>query len=700
MKNDKLVVHPLFDDQVNSFTLVESNDTNESAFDSKLVEEHIEKKLNNFGINNYRVDLKIKGFYSDQPPEEKFFYVENTDAKNLYLYFGHCAVRRYRSSAQKEIGLQVSNPHYLKCIDKKLALNAFAIGIYQNTHPKSPRLYYIFKISEWFESDNFSLEDCHKRNGAKETSSNSFFANHELDSLPALNSEKGMHFREADGRKILTFTEVAFNEFVKNISNINSYFGTNSPNNDRSYDQSYPQNSIQLSKPFILLAGISGTGKSRFVREQARLSSTDEASDGKPENFEIVSVRPDWHEPSDLLGYVTRLSGKPQFVSTDVLKFMVRAWKAIAPSVEEFKDGKFTFKADLKPFWLCLDEMNLSPVEQYFADYLSVLETRKIEGDLYNCDPLIKPTLFDEVLSDIDELSDEYKDRKKTLAKSLGLESSNELFEAILKNGIPLPYNLIVAGTVNMDETTHGFSRKVIDRALTLDFGEFYPSETILGDNFNAFFETKVTDKKLSYPTATSPENVFTQIAGVDAGKLSYNFFNKVNFVLKGTVFELAYRALKELLLAVQSFDPKSQDELCAVWDDFLMMKVLPRIEGDEDKLAFYDKNDKGEFVYKHDLLKELEDLLSGTQALSHSKEETKSNTGDLQRGDESIDSQIDDNLKSSGRVELEMLKPIWEGKVRPDLLREVSGNIECRSRKKIEQMQAKLKRGFTSFWP
>lgn len=50
-------------------------------------------------------------------------------------------------------------------------------------------------------------------------------------------------------------------------------------------------------------------------------------------------------------------------------------------------------------------------------------------------------------------------------------------------NGIPLPFNLIVAGTVNMGETTHGFSRKVVDRALTIDFGEFFPN------NYDGYYD-------------------------------------------------------------------------------------------------------------------------------------------------------------------------------------------------------------------
>ena len=139
-----------------------------------------------------------------------------------------------------------------------------------------------------------------------------------------------------------------------------------------------------VNKPFLLLAGISGTGKTRFVREQAKTSQQ------FAETYCLTSVRPDWHEPSDLLGYISRLNGAAEYITTDVLQFIAKAWRAIADSdltvgMQESEDqGKRLVVAgerdaldEVLPYWLCLDEMNLAPVEQYFADYLSVLETRE-----------------------------------------------------------------------------------------------------------------------------------------------------------------------------------------------------------------------------------------------------------------------------------------------------------------------------------
>ncbi len=382
-----------------------------------------------------------------------------------------------------------------------------------------------------------------------------------------------------------------------------------------------------LSKPFLLLAGISGTGKSRFVREQANRSSGEDA----PSNYELISVRPDWHEPSDLLGYVSRLGDNaPHFVSTPTLKFMVSAWKNINPAAEELSANRFHNKDAVLPYWLCLDEMNLAPVEQYFADYLSVIETREWTDDGYRCAPILKADV-------IKGLSDKGID---ALKNDLGLETGfDALWDYFCAQGVPIPYNLIVAGTVNMDETTHGFSRKVIDRALTVDFGEFFPND------FDAFFDgSQKQPIVLSYPTGSEAKEE------TDAAVRSRQFLKDLNeSALKGTAFEVAFRALNELLLSVQSFAPYSDNdsaELQAVWDDFLMMKVLPRIEGDRDKVE-----------------------------------------------------QVLDKLK----ITLEsQLSDIWpDEKKRPDLWRVTEDLIPCRSKVKIKWMQDRLeKSGFTSFWP
>ncbi|WP_224554234.1 MrcB family domain-containing protein [Pectobacterium versatile] len=412
--------------------------------------------------------------------------------------------------------------------------------------------------------------------------------------------------------------------------------------------------SIPLPKPFLLLAGISGTGKSRFVSKQAETTGSSE------ETYCLVSVRPDWHEPSDLLGYTTRLNNNAEYVTTDVLQFIVKAWKAIAETGVQIAENKTAgHRNDLHaipPYWLCLDEMNLAPVEQYFADYLSILETREWEwkGDefIYQCDPLLKASVI-KLLS---------PDKQNALCTSLELDPTSALWLEFSENGIGIPFNLLVAGTVNMDETTHGFSRKVIDRALSFDFGDFFPND------FDEYFSPTIIPKKLSYPIYSSAVKNKARLPAIDAdGKKSIAFLQSLNIELDNTSFKLAYRALNELLLSVISLQPENDEALQAVWDDFLMCKVLPRIEGDSDKLAQHNI-DQSLLVRLSGILREQLSLVWPKQQASPEQQNSPA--------------------------------------VRPDFYREKQQDgatimIACRSRAKIDWMQNKLvQSGFTSFWP
>src|SRR5690554_1028896 len=390
----------------------------------------------------------------------------------------------------------------------------------------------------------------------------------------------------------------------------------------------------KLSKPFLLLAGISGTGKSRFVRQQARPDQS---------NYQLVAVRPDWHEPSDLLGYISRLSGTAEYVSTPLLGFIVRAWQELLDNGCTLDGERLTGTREqldaVLPYWLCLDEMNLAPVEQYFADYLALIETREwywpdADSFEYSCNPLL-------VADTLKELGEE---AQQNLAVKLGLEAESELWQHFIEHGIAIPPNLIVAGTVNMDETTHGFSRKVIDRAMTFDFGEFFPNE------LDDYYAGSINQVSLTFPRYSSGRDALPE---TDA-QASIQFLQAINAVLKSTPFELAYRALNELLLAVHSHAPDNNADLQAVWDDFLMQKVLPRIEGDADKLQQNAQDN---------LLTRLQQVL-----------ETR-------------------------------LGEIWdEDRSRTDFYRVQNDQpmqIPCRSRHKIRWMLDRLESsGFTSFWP
>lgn len=314
------------------------------------------------------------------------------------------------------------------------------------------------------------------------------------------------------------------------------------------------------SKPFLLLAGISGTGKSRIVRELARACwepGSKEYEAQKPKNFEMVQVKPNWHDSSELIGYVSRVSGRPEYVAGDFLRFISRAW------------------ADLEtPYFLCLDEMNLAPVEQYFAEYLSVIESRHCgENGMVTTDPILKKVVEDWYFN-----------------LTASLTQNEEIRKQFNEEGICLPQNLIVVGTVNMDETTFSFSRKVLDRAMTIEMNE-------------VDLHAGLTRRHEAIGLLTGGELIGTAVEGVDVYaenegvcEQALNYLTAVNEVLEGTPFKVAYRTRNEFLLYVVNNLPYNKDRegndlpqsyvVARALDEITSMKILSRIEGDDSKVT------------------------------------------------------------------------------------------------------------------
>ena len=167
---------------------------------------------------------------------------------------------------------------------------------------------------------------------------------------------------------------------------------------------------------FAILAGLSGSGKTQLAMEYGRALT--DADDESSVRLCAVSAAPGWHDPSPLLGYVNPLDGT--YAGTDFQRFLLNA------------------AGNPKEVHVCvLDEMNLSHPEQYLAPLLSAMER---EGGMV-----------------------EFHDSDETV---LGLPQR-----------IPYPRNLVLIGTVNMDETTMGISDKVLDRAFTLEFWDIEVDE-------------------------------------------------------------------------------------------------------------------------------------------------------------------------------------------------------------------------------
>lgn len=362
------------------------------------------------------------------------------------------------------------------------------------------------------------------------------------------------------------------------------------------------------TKPFLLLAGISGTGKSRIVREFAFKSCPKylQDKDGTtPGNYCMIEVKPNWHDSTELLGYYSNLSKEYQFK-----KFVIFLVKAkMYPDV---------------PFFVCLDEMNLAPVEQYFAEVLSIIETRKhprnpetkeVDMKMIKTEVIVEAKYFQQLekingsknittglpakqkLTDRDIYMKLYGiDEEKDINKEVGNKTE------LTTLGLTLPGNVLIIGTVNMDDTTHQFSRKVIDRAMTIEMNGGNLSAMFGGSKNLEYLEDEAEQQKWQnaftqrYISADEVLEAHPQEAETIMEKLPERL-NELNKALKGTPFEVSYRVLNELTIMVgvlldDNEEGKSIDDIInQAVDNILLMKILPRIEGDADMFAIKKKD-------------------------------------------------------------------------------------------------------------
>lgn len=413
------------------------------------------------------------------------------------------------------------------------------------------------------------------------------------------------------------------------------------------------------TKPFLLLAGISGTGKSRIVRELAFASCPKKLQDNDgttPGNYCMIEVKPNWHDSSELLGYYSNISKK--YIFTKFVKFLVKA--KMYPDV---------------PFFVCLDEMNLAPVEQYFAEYLSVLETRKKAENEIKTGVLVCNEHFKNL-----NLS-QCKNNKDIYLKLFELNSAEEIDDSVanqsdlLTLGLTLPDNVFVIGTVNMDDTTHQFSRKVIDRAMTIEMnggdlmGMFGGSAKLSYREENDLLPLGAF--RPSYVNADEVLDAHTSCAE-QIKQLTTDKLNAINACLKNTPFVVSYRVLNELviylgnLLDDNGYKADGNDDTFKTFvdtavDRITLMKILPRVEGDEDMFRIENES--------QNRLEKLQNLFSPSVS--------KNEEGTLEVNDKGND--------------VEVQKENIEDKKTDD-----SSN----SYQKLKDMIERLESGFTRFWP
>ncbi|NRT80952.1 McrB family protein [Clostridium beijerinckii] len=303
------------------------------------------------------------------------------------------------------------------------------------------------------------------------------------------------------------------------------------------YDKSLIKNLyISLkTKPFVILSGISGTGKSKIVELFAK--SIGATSENK--RFNLVPVKPDWSDSTDLLGF-RNIEGK--FTPGIITKVCYEAM--MNPEL---------------PYFICLDEMNLARVEYYFSDILSLMETRRLNED----NEIITNTL----------LSDEQIGRDSVSISTYG--------------DVYIPQNLYIIGTVNMDETTFPFSKKVLDRANTIEFNKVdlsysFEDDDSSFDNFNIKDESKVYHNDFL-------KSEFLKIRDCkeykDTAQKAINQLIKINSILEKYNYHFGYRVRDEItfymIYAVKD-NLMSFDE---AFDLCVIQKILLKISGSSNEV-------------------------------------------------------------------------------------------------------------------
>lgn len=347
------------------------------------------------------------------------------------------------------------------------------------------------------------------------------------------------------------------------------------------------------TKPFLLLAGISGTGKSRIVKEMAYASCPDEGDlredKTSPGNYCLVEVKPNWNDSTELLGYETVLDGG-NYHLTKFVKFLIKAM--------QHKNV---------PFFVCLDEMNLAAVEQYFAEFLSILESRKDVDGTIKSETLIPAAIFNKYDNKLfKELFPSKEKQEKGTSYTIVDEElapySNTTYEILREEGLRIPRNLIVVGTVNMDDTTYQFSRKVIDRAMTIEMNEVnlndmfdiekpdalsYREDVVDKDWFFApFAQSNNALQQMNHERELLAKKIKASIGQTDADGTTTP--DCLEAILGKTPFRIAYRVVNELILHFYALrwenkEAEFEELYNKALDNILMMKVLPRIEGNED---------------------------------------------------------------------------------------------------------------------
>ncbi|HDN83021.1 MAG TPA: hypothetical protein ENG50_01510 [Candidatus Altiarchaeales archaeon] len=299
------------------------------------------------------------------------------------------------------------------------------------------------------------------------------------------------------------------------------------------------------TKGFVILSGLSGSGKTKIALEFAKLLGDD--------TYIFLSVRPDWRDSKPLLGYYNPLDKR--YYKTFLLELILRA-------IEDYKQNK----EKATPYFIILDEMNLAHVEYYFADFLSVLESGR--------------------------------DKDGFTRESIKLHDEDKVVE---KQGIPkeikLPPNLYIIGTVNIDETTYMFSPKVLDRAFTIEFHDVdlnnYPPEMEPTNvDFSNLRDLIIDDLRNNGNFLTYADKEIAKEAIQELRSLQYwQILQNLKKMLEPYDMHFGYRVVDEIALFFKNAKESQEKRLISfesddeIFDLALLMKILPKFHGNRKKL-------------------------------------------------------------------------------------------------------------------
>jgi MoxR-like ATPase len=328
---------------------------------------------------------------------------------------------------------------------------------------------------------------------------------------------------EDDEEPATTNLEFIASDLSAALRESNLVLGTNHDENIRAFLASL------ATKRFVILTGLSGSGKTQLALRFGEWLGID--------RLRVTPVRPDWTGAEALFGYEDALQpvrdGARAWHVPEALEFLLRA--ANDPN---------------HPYLLVLDEMNLAHVERYFADFLSGMETGQ------PCLP--------------------------------NLERGEDGHYRILAGSepkLPMPTNLFVIGTVNIDETTYLFSPKVLDRANTIDFR--VRTEDLQTDLAKPQPCKAGSSALVCGLLQISRDDHFQQKTPAPGQDEFASGMRRMHRILSAHHLEFGHRVFYEANRFAAMFAASGVVDLQAALDRQIMQKILPRLHGSRRKLEY-----------------------------------------------------------------------------------------------------------------